>query len=96
MVRRLLPTGVISTFAGTGTAGYSGDSAFAGAATLRAPQGVTADDLGNVYIADTGNNVVRVVNSALNIATFAGVSTLTSNSGDGGAATAAGSSRLRM
>ena len=90
VVRRLLPTGVISTFAGTGTAGYTGDGAFAGAATLNGPWGVAADDAGNVYIADTGNSVVRVVNSALNIATFAGVSTLSSNSGDGGAATAAG------
>jgi trimeric autotransporter adhesin len=52
-------TGVISTVAGNGTAGYSGDAGLATAAELNAPQGVAVDPGGRVYVADTGNNVIR-------------------------------------
>jgi len=62
----ITPASLISTFAGTGTAGYSGDGAAAGAAELYAPSAVAADAAGNVFIADTQNRAVRKVNSATN------------------------------
>ena len=49
--------------AGTGVTGYSGDGGAATAATINSPMGVAADTFGNVYIADNGNNVIRVVKS---------------------------------
>lgn len=70
-IRRLSSGGVITTFAGTGISGYSGDGGKATAAQLWFPYGVTADSSGNVYIADSGNNVIRKVNTAGTITTFA-------------------------
>lgn len=70
-IRKLSTTGVITTFAGTGVSGYSGDGGKATSAHLWFPYGVTADSAGNVYIADSGNNVIRKVNTAGTIATFA-------------------------
>ena len=78
-VRKVTPSGIISTFAGTGIVGYSGDGGPANAATLRSPQGVAADSNGNVYIADEGNGVIRKVDSTGAITTF--VTTLTASNG---------------
>jgi hypothetical protein len=64
-------TGIISTVAGNGTAGYTGDGHSATSAELSSPSG-TAVSNGNLYIADTGNNVIRKVNSAGIISTVAG------------------------
>ena len=71
-IRMVNSTGIIITFAGTGTYGGSGDGAEATFATLSNPSGVSADLFGNVYIADTFNNRIRVVNSVGIITTFAG------------------------
>jgi sugar lactone lactonase YvrE len=60
----------ITTFAGTGVAGYTGDGRAASVATLDSPSGVAVDANGNVYIADTSNGVVRKVDSLGNITTF--------------------------
>lgn len=83
-------TGNISTIAGDGTGapGFSGDGALAIHAKLNAPYGVALDYAGNLYIADSGNNRVRVVNTSGNIATYAGNGT-PAYLGDGGAATSA-------
>jgi len=82
-------TGFISTIAGTGFAGSSGDGALAGAAQLSAPAGVAVDAAANVYIADSGNNRVRKITAQSGlIATLAGNGTA-GYSGDGAAATAA-------
>jgi sugar lactone lactonase YvrE len=63
-VRRIGPDGTIQTVAGNGQAGYSGDGGPATEGSLRFPiLGITGDDSGNLYIADTGNNRVRVVAS---------------------------------
>jgi len=71
-IRKVTPAGIISTFAGNGTAGYSGDNGPATSAQLNRPMAVLVDGSGWVYVADTGNHVIRVVNSAGVISTYAG------------------------
>jgi uncharacterized protein (TIGR03437 family) len=92
-VRKVDTKGIITTFAGTGTAGYSGDGGPATSAKLglnltAAFQGVAVDSAGNVYIADPANNRIRVVNPAGIISTFAGnggpFATGSLGNGDGG------------
>jgi sugar lactone lactonase YvrE len=73
VVRMINSSGNISTFAGQqGVGSYSGDGGPATSAKLSGPQGVAVDALGNVYIADTGNNIVRKVDTTGNITLFAG------------------------
>lgn len=68
-------TGFISTVAGTGgSAGYTGDGAAATSATLAAPKSVSTDIAGDIFIADTGNNVIREVNTAGTIFTLSAAS----------------------
>jgi hypothetical protein len=83
-----LTTGAISTAAGTGAPGYTGDGAAATSATLNSPEGVTVDAGGDLYIADTNNDAVREVVAATgNISTIAGDGTGAPGfSGDGGLA----------
>ena len=87
VIRKITTAGVISTIAGNGTAGYTGDGAAATSATFNAPQGVSLDAAGDIFISDTGNNVVREINTAGIVITVAGNS-YSGYSGDGGAATA--------
>jgi trimeric autotransporter adhesin len=87
-IRKVNPAGTISTVAGTGTAGYSGDGGAATSAELNLPEGVYVDASGNIYIADWENNRIRKVNTAGIITTVAGTGTA-GYSGDGGAATSA-------
>lgn len=82
-------TGIITTVAGDGTAGYAGDSGLATAAELNGPQGVALDPDGNLYIAEFNNCVVRKVDASTGlIDTYAGQGTC-GFSGDGGPATLA-------
>jgi uncharacterized protein (TIGR03437 family) len=71
-VRQISSGGNISTFAGSGTQGFTGDGAKATAAGLNSPLGVAVDGSGNVYVADTGNNVIRKITTDGNINTVAG------------------------
>ena len=88
-VRKVSASGAtIGTVAGNGSAGYSGDGGPAVKAQLTGPQGVAVDSAGNLYIADTGNNLVREVTAGGQIATVAG-NGLAGYSGDGGQATLA-------
>jgi sugar lactone lactonase YvrE len=83
-------TGVITTVAGTGTAGYSGDNGPATSAQFYYPESVALDSSGNLYIADSGNNVIRMVTASTGvITTFAG-SGVANCSGDNGPAISAG------
>ncbi len=91
MVRRVDSTGTISTFAGTGAAGSSGDGSAATSAQLNGPQGLAVDSAGNLYIADTQNHRVRKVTGGT-ISTVAGSGT----SGAGGDGGAAGSAQLNL
>jgi len=74
----------ITLLAGTGTAGFSGDGGAATSAQVNYPSGIAVDGSGDVFIADTGNYVIREVNGS-NISTTAGNLTL-AYSGDGGPA----------
>ncbi len=88
-VIRVITNGIISTYAGTqGSQGFSGDGAAANQASLNHPSGLAVDSSGNLYIADTGNNVVRMVSAKTGIiTTFAGNYSLGAGySGDNGAA----------
>jgi len=71
-VRKVGRSGAITTLAGTGVAGFSGDGGPSGQAQLASPYGVAADILGNIYIADLGNARVRRVGLDGNITTVAG------------------------
>ena len=84
---RKVSSGVITTIAGTGTAGYSGDNGPATSATLNGPAGIAVDATGKLYVADFGNSRVRMISGGT-ITTVAGNGTATF-AGDGGSATSA-------
>ena len=65
-------SGTLTLVAGNSKPGYSGDGGPATSAQLNGPQGVAVDGSGNVYIADSLNNVIRMVSNAGIITTFAG------------------------
>ena len=89
VIRRVTAaTGVITTFAGTGTAGFLGDGGVATSARLNAPESVSISASGELYIADAGNNRIRRVSTGGTITTVAGTGTAGS-AGDGGLPTAA-------
>jgi len=86
-IRRVDPSGTITTIAGTGEGGFGGDGGPAAAAQLNSPNGVAVDSAGNLYIADINNHRIRRVHPSGVITTIAG--TLSSGfSGDGGPAVA--------
>jgi uncharacterized repeat protein (TIGR01451 family) len=72
VIRRVAPNGVISTVAGNGTSGLSGDGGAATLAQLYSPTGVAVDSAGNLYIADSFNNDIRKVDTSGIITTVAG------------------------
>jgi len=84
-IRRVTPGGVITTFAGNGTAGFSGDGVLAPNAQLNQPEDVLADASGNIYIADSGNHRIRKISPGGTISTIAGTGTFGFN-GDNQAA----------
>ncbi len=86
-----ISSGTLTLVAGNGTSGYSGDGGAPTSAALNEPEGIFVDGSGNIFIADSGNNVIReVAASTGNIATVAGNFTLGGGySGDGSAATSA-------
>jgi serine/threonine-protein kinase len=83
------PNGIITTFAGTGTAGFSGDGGPAASAEIRSPSDILIDASGNILFADQGNARVRKITPAGIISTVAGYGTRT-YSGDGAFALQAG------
>ena len=91
-VRMVGSDGIVTTIAGTGVAGYSGDGGAATNAQLNAPIGMAMDAASNFYIADSGNHVIRMISPDGVISTVAGTG-IPGNSGDGGVATNASLAR---
>lgn len=87
-VRMVRPDGVIVTVAGNGTKGFSGDGGPAVEAALNGPMGLAADAAGQLYIADAGNNRIRLVGRDGRISTFAG-NGIPGYGGEGGPAASA-------
>jgi uncharacterized protein (TIGR03437 family) len=84
-IRKVTPSGTISTVAGNGQTGGSGNNGPATSAALNAPQGVAVDSAGNLYIADTANNEIRRVDAATGkITAFAGPGCCYAGAGTGG------------
>ncbi len=71
-IRKVTPAGIISTIAGTGTAGYSGDGGLARNAQLNRPSVLIVDAAGRIYFADGANNLFRKVDANGTISTVAG------------------------
>src|ERR1035437_6449235 len=83
VIRKVSASDTITTYAGNGSLGYGGDGGAAHSAQLNFPTGIAVDGLGNVYIADQGNNTIREVSPAGIISTISGRITSGYN-GDGG------------
>lgn len=91
-IRMVDTRGIITTFAGNGSVGYSGDGGPATLAQVNFPVGLAVDSANNVYVADAGNATIRKITRSTGvISTFAGtgLSSLTGWSGEGLAATKA-------
>ncbi len=86
IIRKVDKNGIITTVAGNGFAGYTGDGGLAKLATLNYPYGLAVANDGTLYIADTYNNVIRKVDATGIITTVIGDGTA-GFSGDGGLAT---------
>ena len=82
-------TGIITTIAGNGVAGFSGDGGAGTSTELNGPSGVAVDTAGNVYIVDTSNNRIRKVTASTGIITTIAGNGVAGFSGDGGAGTSA-------
>jgi uncharacterized protein YjdB len=88
VIRKVNTTGIISTVAGSGIAGYAGDGGTALSARFDYPEAVAADAVGNIFIFDLNNNRIRKVNNIGVVSTYAGTGVL-GYSGDGGLAVSA-------
>jgi sugar lactone lactonase YvrE len=87
-IRMVLPDGTIWTLVGDGSQGFSGDGGPSHLAQLSKPEAIELDDSGNLYVADSGNNRVRMVARNRDITTIVGDGTR-GYAGDGGPATSA-------
>ncbi len=87
-IRKVNSSGIITTVAGNGSQGFSGDNGPATSAMLNYPEGIAVDAAGNLYIADSSNQRIRKVTPAGIISTFAGNGNVVF-AGDGGPATSA-------
>jgi uncharacterized protein (TIGR03437 family) len=82
VVRKVFPNATIATIAGNGSIGYTGDGGAAAAATLNSPEGVAVSTGGLVYVADAGNNAVRMLEPACAGAGICAVANAASNAGE--------------
>lgn len=90
VVRKVDTSGIITTFAGVGVPGFSGDTGLATAAKLNAPTGVCVGPSGDVYVNDVGNHRVRKIAASTGIITTVAGSGSVTPGGDGGPAISAG------
>ena len=89
VIRKVSTSGIITTIAGNGASGYSGDGGQATAATLNQPCKAVVDNVGNIYISDEFNLVIRKITASTGIITTIAGNGSAGYGGDGGAATAA-------
>lgn len=90
-----ISTGIITTVAGTGITGYSGDNGPATSANIDGSYGIALDSFDNIYISDTGNDVVRKITASTGIITvFAGGSTYHGSYGSDGVAATSATAKL--
>ncbi|MGZ3749759.1 MAG: NHL domain-containing protein [Mucilaginibacter sp.] len=90
VIRKItISTGIITTIAGNGSPGYTGDGGLATSAQLKSPLGVAIGKSGNLYIADANNDCIRKVNTSTGIITTIAGNGSPGFSGDGGPAVAA-------
>ena len=94
-IYKMSSDGAIATVVGSGQSGFYGDGIPATSAQLVSPAGVAVDGMGNVFIADTGNNRIRQVTADGIIATVAGNGN-DASSGDGGPAISAQVAPIRI
>ena len=88
-IRKVTSAGVISTIAGTGVGGFSGDGGPATKAQFSNPQGIAVDGSGNLYVADQGNARIRAINAGTGVVTTLAGTGTPGFGGDGGTATSA-------
>lgn len=89
VIRRVDPSGQLTIVAGTGTQGFSGDGSPATSSTLDSPQGLAVVSSGLLYIADTNNHRIRLLNLATGVLTTIAGTGVAGYSGDGGSALSA-------
>jgi uncharacterized protein (TIGR03437 family) len=85
-IRKITPAGVITTFGGTGLAGFSGDGGPAVLAQFNSPYGLVVDGIGDLYVADLGNARVRMIAANGTVSTVAGGGSLTAGGSNEGSA----------
>lgn len=88
-IRKVTPSGVISTIAGTGVPGFSGDGGPAAKAQISNPQGIAVDGSGNIYFADQGNARIRAINGGTGVITTIAGNGTPGFGGDGSVGTSA-------
>lgn len=84
LIRKITPAGQVSTFAGSGQPGKSDGTGIA--ASFNSPFGIAVDAAGNVYVADSGNNLIRKISPSGDVTTIAGSGSKGANDGTGKAA----------
>ena len=90
---RVIRNGIITTIAGTGARGYAGDGGDAGVAVFAAPKEMAVDPAGNIFVVDTENHAIRLIDAQTWIVTTIAGSGTAHPGGDGGPATEAGLAR---